>query len=112
VIKAAIKPERCFPVVVHNHGCAICMKVCPVQRYGLDAVVEQFRRDGTIKGRDTDELEGFDWPQDGRFYPAGSKPPITAETVNPQGWYFDRNRIPKFEPNTPAPGVEPASDES
>jgi ferredoxin len=112
VIKAAIKPERCFPVVVHNHGCAICMKVCPVQRYGLDAVVEQFRRDGTIKGRDTDELEGFNWPQDGRFYPAGRKPPITAETVNPQGWYFDRNRIPKFEPNTPAPGAEPASDES
>jgi epoxyqueuosine reductase len=35
VMKAKIKAERCFPTMAQTHGCAVCMKVCPVQRYGL-----------------------------------------------------------------------------
>src|SRR5262249_51896084 len=44
VEKAPINTKRCFPVVGQAHGCAICMKVCPVQRYGLRAVLEEYER--------------------------------------------------------------------
>jgi ferredoxin len=98
IVKAPIKPERCFPVVVHNHGCAICMKVCPIQRYGLPAVTEHLLRHDEILGKDSDELEGYVWPQDGRFYPAGAKPPIDSATINPPGWFFDKDRLPTFTP--------------
>lgn len=92
VVKASIKPERCFPVVAQAHGCAVCMKVCPVQRYGLDAVTDHFSKTGRILGKGTDELEGYVWPLDGRYYGPGEKPKITAELINPPGWHFDRSR--------------------
>jgi epoxyqueuosine reductase len=98
VTKVKIKPERCFPVLSRNHGCAVCMKVCPVQRYGLDAVLEHFEATGEILGKGTDELEGYTWPGDGSYYPAGSKPPVNAKTVHPRGWKFDVSQVPKWAP--------------
>lgn len=74
VTKAKIKTERCFPVVSRAEGCAVCMKVCPVQRYGLDAVSDHYvKTGGSILGKDTPELEGFVWPEDGRYYGPGEK---------------------------------------
>jgi len=78
VTKAKIKLERCLPTMAQSHGCAVCMKVCPVQRYGLDRVKEHWVRTGEILGKGTDELEGFDWI-DGRHYGPGEKPRITSE---------------------------------
>jgi epoxyqueuosine reductase len=92
VVKAAIKPERCFPIVAQAHGCAICMKVCPVQRYGLGAVTDHYVRTGQILGKGTDELEGFVWPLDGRYYGPGRKPRMSSAVLHPSGWHFDRNR--------------------
>jgi epoxyqueuosine reductase len=92
VVKAAIKPERCFPIVAQAHGCAICMKVCPIQRYGLPRVIEHFERTGEILGKSTDELEGYTWPLDGRYYGPDRTPPASASLLNPPGWAFDRNR--------------------
>jgi epoxyqueuosine reductase len=89
IIKAKIKTERCFPVVAREHGCAICMKVCPIQRYGLEAVTEHFEQNGTVLGVGSDELEGFDWPRDGRRYGPGKKPRVNSELVNPPGWVYD-----------------------
>jgi ferredoxin len=94
VTKAKIKTERCFPVVVQAEGCAVCMKVCPVQRYGLDSVTKHFvANDSAILGVGTDELEGYTWPLDGRYYRPGQKPRIdSGALLRPPGWDFDPNR--------------------
>ena len=93
VTKAKIKTDRCWPVVAQMSGCAICMKVCPVQRYGLDAVTDHLLATGEILGKGTDELEGYTWPLDGQRYAAGEKPPIdSASLLSPPGWTFDGSR--------------------
>jgi len=90
VVKASIKPERCLPVVAQAHGCAVCMKVCPVQRYGLAAVHEHYAATGEVLGKGSDELEGFVWPLDGRYYGPGEKPRITPELISPKDWPFEK----------------------
>jgi ferredoxin len=85
VVKAKINTARCLPLVAQAYGCAVCMRVCPVQRYGLDAVLEEFERSGTIKGKGTAELEAYNWPVDGRTYGPGKTPLITREFVEPRG---------------------------
>jgi epoxyqueuosine reductase len=93
VTKAKIKTERCFPVVVGVEGCAICMKVCPVQRYGLDAVRQHLTETGSILGAGSDELEGFSWPLDGRFYGADAKPRVDSQSLlKPDGFSYDPSR--------------------
>ena len=76
VTKTKIDTSRCLPIVAQTHGCAVCMKVCPVQRYGLEAVVEEFRESGQILGKGTDELEGYRWPVDGKWYSPGERPRV------------------------------------
>jgi len=76
--KAKINTKRCLPVVAQAHGCAVCMKVCPVQRYGLAAVYDHYAETGEILGTGTDELEGYTWPEDGRFYGPGGTPRVPA----------------------------------
>jgi len=89
VTKIKIKPERCFPVVAQTEGCAICMKVCPVQRFGLDAVKRTYLETGKILGKGTDDLEGYHWPLDGKYYGANDKPKVnSANVLNPPGWEF------------------------
>jgi epoxyqueuosine reductase len=85
VYKAKIKMDRCLPMIGQVWGCAICMKVCPVQRYGLPAVIEHYTQTGDVLGKGTDELEGYSWPFDGKFYGAGEKPKdaTSAEILRP-----------------------------
>lgn len=93
VYKAKIKTERCLPVVIQAHGCGVCMKVCPVQRYGLPAIIDEFKSSGKILGVGTDELEGFVWPMDGKHYGPGQKPraAVSEAFQNPQHYSFDPN---------------------
>jgi epoxyqueuosine reductase QueG len=97
VTKVKIKTERCFPVVIQADGCAVCMKVCPVARYGLDAVQQHFTRTGgEILGRGSDELEGFVWPFDGAYYGPGDKPGADARRAlldNPHMVPIDPERL-------------------
>jgi epoxyqueuosine reductase len=79
VEKGKVNTARCMPVLEAANNCAICMKVCPVQRYGLPAVVEEFERSGEILGTRTDELEGYTWPLDGRHYGPGERPPLSKD---------------------------------
>jgi ferredoxin len=103
VTKAKIKTDRCFPVVARVDGCAICMKTCPVQKYGLDDVVEHFERTGKTLGKGTDDLEGYSWPLDGRYYGAGEKPPADGgRLVRPEGWVFDGTRTEPIVSDDPA----------
>jgi epoxyqueuosine reductase len=91
IMKAKIKSDRCFPILQQAHGCAICMKVCPVQRYGLEAVTSRFVETGEILGKGTDELEGFNWI-DGRRYGPGEKPRMSERLLHPGGIVIDSGR--------------------
>lgn len=100
VVKAKINTKRCLPVMGKASGCSVCMKVCPVQRYGLGAVLEEFEATGTILGKGTDDLEGYDWPIDGAHYAPGSTPRITADILAMPGFDFDpaRTEPPRARP--------------
>jgi epoxyqueuosine reductase len=103
VEKAKLNSARCLPVVIKVSGCAVCMKVCPVQRYGLDAILEHRARTGEILGVGTDELEGYDWPVDGRHYGPGEKPRVGPEILKHKDLVYDPKR------RSPAPGLRPTT---
>jgi hypothetical protein len=63
-----------------------------VQRFGLPAVLEEFDRSGKILGKDTDDLEGFDWPLDGKHYGPADRPRLPLEVFETPGFDFDPNR--------------------
>jgi hypothetical protein len=67
------------------------MKVCPVQRYGLDRVKDHLLATGNILGKGTDELDGYDWI-DGRHYGPGEKPRLGAELLHPPDLVLDATR--------------------
>jgi ferredoxin len=92
ITKAKINTKRCLPLMMQSSGCSICMKVCPVQRYGLPAVLENYEKTGRILGKDTDDLEGYDWPLDARHYGPGVTPHIPDTVVRPPGYHFDAAR--------------------
>lgn len=100
VHKAKINTSRCLPVVSQAYGCGVCMRVCPVQKYGLDAVVDEFERSGGILGKGTTELEAYAWPVDGRVYGPGETPRISTEFLRPRGL----PELPAY--HKPAPPVE------
>jgi len=101
VVKAKLNTARCLPVVIEASGCAICMKVCPVQRYGLEAILEHREETGEILGIGSDELEGYDWPLDGRHYGPGETPKVDPDVIRDPAVNFDPDR------KVPAPGIEP-----
>ena len=86
VEKSKLNLERCFPVVSQVHGCSVCMKVCPVQRYGLGAVYDHFENTGQILGRDSNELEGYNWPLDGQHYGPGTRPRLAPSFFDVPGF--------------------------
>jgi ferredoxin len=93
VVKAKLNTKRCLPVVGKAAGCSVCMKTCPVQRFGLTAVIAEFTATGHILGKDTDDLEGYDWPLDGKHYGPGEKPKLGPEIFETPGFEFDPNRL-------------------
>lgn len=92
VLKAKLNTKRCLPVMGKASGCSICMKVCPVQRFGLPAVLAEYEETGRILGKDTDDLEGYDWPIDGKHYGPGEKPRMTPELLETPGFVLDLDR--------------------
>jgi epoxyqueuosine reductase len=85
VLKTKLVTKKCMPIVAQASGCSICMKVCPIQKYGLPAVTDEFERSGRILGRGTEELESFVWPLDGTLYPPGKLPVIPPDVATPPG---------------------------
>ena len=51
--------KRCRPVMSRYEGCAICMKVCPINKYGGKAVMEHYVQTGQVLGKGTHDLEGY-----------------------------------------------------
>lgn len=77
VEKAKLNAKRCVPVVAQTPECAVCMKVCPVQRYGLPRVMAEFTRTGRILGKGTEELESYEFL--GMPYGPGERPRLGPE---------------------------------
>ena len=61
--------DRCRPVMAKYEGCAVCMKVCPIQKFGMPAVMSHYVETGDVLGKGTDELEGFTLQDKGYFGP-------------------------------------------
>ena len=61
--------DRCRPVMARYEGCAVCMKVCPIQRYGMQPVMEHYIATGEVLGKGTDNLEGYTLRDKGYFGP-------------------------------------------
>jgi ferredoxin len=70
--------KRCRPVMANYLGCGICMKVCPIQKYGMQPVMEHYVETGEILGKGTDSLEGY--------------------TLHDKG-YFGSGQLPSFDRN-------------
>jgi ferredoxin len=102
VLKAKLNTKRCLPLMGKAAVCSICMKTCPLQKYGLPAVLAEYEATGQILGKDTDDLEGFDWPLDGRHYAVGAKPRVPRDVMETPGFTYDAERVV---PNTD-PGGE------
>ena len=69
VEKSKLDFRRCRPVMTRYSGCGVCMKVCPVQRYGLPEVMKHYVATGEVLGKDSDNLEGYSLPGKGYFKP-------------------------------------------
>ena len=69
VEKFKMVAKRCRPVMARYAACGICMKVCPVQRYGLQSVLEHYAETGQVLGKGTHQLEGYEIRDLGYFGP-------------------------------------------
>ena len=61
--------KRCHPVMARYMSCGVCMKVCPVQRYGMKAVMDHYVGTGQVLGKGTHMLEGYSMQGLGYFGP-------------------------------------------
>jgi ferredoxin len=61
--------ERCRPVMARYDGCAVCMKTCPIQRFGMKEVMEHYVTTGEVLGKGTHLLEGYTFLERGYFGP-------------------------------------------
>ena len=78
VQKQKVIYKRCRPVMARYDQCGICMKVCPVQRYGMKPVMDHYVSTGHVLGKGTHLLEGYEIGGVGYFGP-GELPSFDAE---------------------------------
>ncbi|MCS5659005.1 MAG: hypothetical protein NZ842_01235 [Dehalococcoidia bacterium] len=87
--------ERCRPVMAKYEGCGVCMKVCPIQRYGMEPVMKHYVETGEVLGKNTDNLEGYAFEDRGGYFGPGKLPKFDTEFFEiPKGrsedWLFDQ----------------------
>ncbi len=70
--------RRCRPVLARYEGCAVCMKTCPIQRYGMKPVMDHYVATGQVLGKGTDLLEGYSI-RDMGYYGPGQLPSFDSE---------------------------------
>ena len=85
--------KRCRPVMARYLGCGVCMKVCPIQKYGMKNVMEHYAETGQVLGKGTHDLEGYTLEDKGYFGP-GEMPVFDRGFFDmPRGtaseWAFD-----------------------
>ena len=92
VEKFKIIAKRCRPVMARYAACGVCMKVCPVQRYGLQAVMEHYGATGQVLGKGTQNLEGYEMHGMGYFGP-GELPTFDSEFFHIPEGYGDQHAL-------------------
>ena len=85
--------KRCRPVMARYLGCGVCMKVCPIQKYGLKNTMEHYAATGQVLGKGTHDLEGYNLEGKGYFGP-GELPVFERDFFgmphgNSDEWAFD-----------------------
>ena len=85
--------KRCRPVMARYLDCGVCMKVCPIQKYGMKNVIEHYAETGEVLGKGTHDLEGYTLEDKGYFGP-GELPVFDRDFfAMPHGdaseWAFD-----------------------
>ena len=61
--------KRCRPVMARYSDCGICMKICPMQKYCMAAVMAHYVETGQVLGKGTHDLEDYTLPDKGYFGP-------------------------------------------
>jgi len=61
------------------------MKVCPIQRYGVKAVMEHYGETGEVLGKGTHNLEGYELRDKGYFGP-GDLPQVRPGILQDAPW--------------------------
>jgi Pyruvate/2-oxoacid:ferredoxin oxidoreductase delta subunit len=85
VQKNKLITKRCRPVMARYAACGVCNKVCPIQKYGMETVLEHYAQTGEVLGKGTHDLEGYTLPDKGYFGP-GELPQFDAEFFHiPEG---------------------------
>jgi len=106
---------RCRPVMARYLGCGVCMKVCPIQKYGMKNVMKHYAATGQVLGKGTHDLEGYELEEKG-YYGPGDLPLFVRNFFNiPHGraeaWACPstcvRPRSPGRPPPTSMAGPEP-----
>ena len=69
VQKHKLTYKRCRPVLGRYSGCAVCIKTCPIQRYGMKSVMDHYVATGQVLGKGTHLLEGYTLGDKGYFGP-------------------------------------------
>ena len=82
--------KRCRPVMARYLGCGICMKVCPIQKYGMSTVMTHYAETGQVLGKGTHDLEGYTLEGKGYFGP-GELPVFEANffSTMPHGTEYE-----------------------
>ena len=85
--------KRCRPVMARYMDCGVCMKVCPIQKYGMKNVMEHYAETGQVLGKGTHDLEGYSLEGKGYFGP-GEMPVFDRGFFEmphggPTEWAFD-----------------------
>ena len=96
--------KRCRPVMARYLGCGVCMKVCPIQKYGMKDVMEHYAATGQVLGKGTHDLEGYTLEGKGYFGP-GEMPVFepTFFSVMPHGG-ADEHTFEQFKAKAKASG--------
>ena len=92
VEKFKIIAKRCRPVMARYAACGICMRVCPIQRYGLPAVMDHYATTGQVLGKGTHNLEGYDMHDIGYFGP-GELPRFDSDFFHIPEGYADQHAL-------------------
>ena len=51
VLKRKNNDTKCFSYFVKYEGCGICLKVCPINRFGYEECMKAYRKDRTVLGK-------------------------------------------------------------
>ena len=109
VEKAKLIFKRCRPVMARYSGCGVCMKVCPIQRYGMKPVMEHYIATGRVLGMGTDNLEGYSLPDRG-YFPPGRRPTFTPEFFDMPRGRIEDQVLDRFKERLAEEGADDASD--